>query len=175
MSQTNNKVLCQACEAENLPGTLFCIQCGTYLSSGGPLTTEPLPDDDNEPQAPPQKRRTPQTDGQAVLGLEVEILTSKRKVLLSVDREILVGRLDATQGIFPELDLTPDGALENGVSRRHARIYTQDGVCYIEDLNSSNHTLLNGQRLPPHEPYTFQSDDEMAFGSLEIKVHIYTN
>jgi pSer/pThr/pTyr-binding forkhead associated (FHA) protein len=174
MAQTTKKVVCPSCQVENLPGTLFCIQCGTYLSSGGPLTTEPLPDDEDEPQATPQRHSVPHTQGQ-VLGLEVEILTSKRKVLLSVEREILVGRLDATQGIFPELDLTPDGALENGVSRRHARIYTQDGVCYIEDLNSSNHTLLNGQRLSPHEPYAFQSEDSMSLGSLEIKIHIYSD
>lgn len=34
-----------------------------------------------------------------------------------------------------------------GVSRRHARIYLEENLAYIEDLGSSNGTFLNGERL----------------------------
>jgi pSer/pThr/pTyr-binding forkhead associated (FHA) protein len=175
MSTTDSKVICPSCNSENLPGTLFCVQCGIYLASGGPLRTEPLPENANEQPAIPRSESEGEIQNGAVLGIEIEVIKSERKILLSVDREILVGRLDATQGIFPELDLTADGALEHGISRRHARIYSREGKCYIEDLNSSNHTLLNGERLIAHLPYAFRDGDTLSFGSLEMKVHIYTN
>ncbi len=172
MPATSDKIPCPVCEELNLPGTLFCVRCGTYLSSGGPLRTEPLPLEDTPPPASPYFSRTP-VDQEDVLGIEVEVTTTGRKVLLAVDREILVGRLDATQGVFPELDLTSEGALEHGVSRRHARIYTQGGVCYVEDLSSSNHTLLNGERLESYVPYAFVDNDELTFGTLKVRIHIY--
>ena len=33
------------------------------------------------------------------------------------------------------------------VSRKHAEIMVQNGVCYIVDLGSTNHTFINGQRI----------------------------
>lgn len=174
MTQKGSKVVCPSCGAENLPGTLFCIQCGTYLPSGGPLRTEPLPEqEDGRPARPRQEGK----DGeeQWALNIEVEVLNTGRKVLLSADREILVGRLDAAHGIFPELDMTTDGGLEQGVSRRHARIYTREGTCFVEDLDSTNGTFLNEERITPYLPYAFRDGDLLMFGTMRLKVHIYSN
>ncbi len=175
MNQKSSKTLCPSCSAENLPGTLFCVQCGTYLPSGGPLRTEPLPDQEDERSAHPHKDGSKKERLDKALSIEVEMMNSGRKVLLSADREILVGRLDAAHGIFPELDLTTDGGLEQGVSRRHARIYTREGTCYVEDLDSTNGSFLNGERLTPYLPYAFQSGDALMFGTMQMKVHVYSN
>ncbi len=43
------------------------------------------------------------------------MVNTGRLLMLSADREILVGRLDSAHGIFPELDLTVDAGLEEGV------------------------------------------------------------
>jgi hypothetical protein len=174
MTQKGSKVVCPSCGAENLPGTLFCIQCGTYLPSGGPLRTEPLPEqEDGRPARPRQGGE----DGEEIwaLNIEVEVLNTGRKVLLSADREILVGRLDAAHGIFPELDMTTDGGLEQGISRRHARIYTREGTCFVEDLDSTNGTFLNEERITPYLPYAFRDGDLLGFGMMRLKVHIYPN
>jgi pSer/pThr/pTyr-binding forkhead associated (FHA) protein len=175
MTQKSSKVICPSCGAENLPGTLFCIQCGTYLPSGGPLRTEPLPEQEEERPARPRAERAGEEATSPALSIEVEMLSSGRKVLLSADREILAGRLDAAHGIFPELDLTTDGGLEQGVSRRHARIYTRDGTCFVEDLDSTNGTFLNGERLTPYLPYAFRDGDSLTLGTMTMKVRIYTN
>ncbi len=169
-----NKIICSSCNAENLPGTLFCIQCGTYLPSGGPLRTEPLPEQEEGRLARPRQEGR-EDEEQRALNIEVEILNTGRKILLSADREILVGRLDAAHGIFPELDLTTDGGLEQGVSRRHARLYTREGMCFLEDLDSTNGTFLNEERLTPYLPYTFHDGDLVMFGTMRLKVHIYSN
>ncbi len=174
MTQKVNKVTCPSCGAENLPGTLFCVQCGTYLPSGGPLRTEPLPDQEEGRPARPRPEGEEGEDEWA-LNIEVEVLNTGRKVLLSADREILVGRLDAAHGIFPELDMTTDGGLEQGVSRRHARIYTREGMCFVEDLDSTNGTFLNEERVTPYLPYAFRDGDLLMFGTMRLKVHIYSN
>ncbi len=172
--ETKNRVICPSCGAENLPGTLFCVQCGTYLPSGGPLRTEPLPDQDGMESFIRPVSEATQTASRKTMHIEIEILDTGRKVLLSAEREILVGRLDTAHGIFPALDLTTDGGLEQGVSRRHARFYTRDGTCFIEDLDSTNGTFLNGERLTPYLPYAVQDEDAVMFGTLHVKVHIYS-
>lgn len=175
MNQKDNKVICPSCEAENLPGTLFCVQCGTYLPSGGPLRTEPLPEQGEDRPAQPRKKGQVGETQERALNIEVEVLSTGRNVMLSADREILVGRLDAAHGIFPELDMTADGGLEHGVSRRHARIYTRDGTCFVEDLDSTNGTFLNDERITPYLPYAFRDGDLLMFGTMRLKVHIHPN
>ncbi len=168
-----DEIICPSCNAVNIPGTLFCVQCGTYLSAKGPLRTEPLSVPEEEHGVRPWGGRGAERAVPATT-LEIQILSSGRRVLLSVEREILIGRLDAAHGIFPELDLAPEGGLEQGVSRRHARIYTRDGVCYVEDLDSTNGTYLNSERLTPYLPYVLSSGDTLTLGTARLKINIQT-
>lgn len=173
MAAKSGKVVCPSCGADNLPGTLFCVQCGTYLPSGGPLRTEPLPEqEDGRPARPRHDANAAAAPTTAQI--EVTVLNSGRSLSLSTETELLVGRLDAAHGIFPELDMTADEGLEQGVSRRHARIYRRDGTCYVEDLDSTNGTFLNGERVTPYLPYAFHDGDVVTFGTLRLKFHIIT-
>ncbi len=52
-------------------------------------------------------------------------------------------------------------------SRIHARIIQEEGVFYIEDLNSTNGTFKNGLRLQPYEKRRLESGDELRFGKTE--------
>lgn len=172
MAQKGGKVICPSCGADNLPGTLFCVQCGTYLPSGGPLRTEPLPENTDGLPAHPRREDEDQEEGPGTVQINVLVLNTGREVSLSANRELLVGRLDAAHGIFPELDMTADSGLEQGVSRRHARIYTRDSVCFVEDLDSTNGTFLNGERITPYLPYAFHDGDTVTFGTLRLEFHI---
>jgi pSer/pThr/pTyr-binding forkhead associated (FHA) protein len=174
MDRKANKIICPSCGSGNLPGTLFCVQCGTYLPSGGPLRTEILPEQIEGKSAYPQLDESPEQILMKPLNIEVVVINTGRKVLLSTEQEILVGRLDAAHGIFPELDMTPDGGLEQGVSRRHARIYAREGTCFLEDLDSTNGTFLNDERVTPYLPYAFKNDDMLTFGTMQVQVQIYT-
>lgn len=169
-----SEIICPSCNAVNIPGTLFCIQCGTYLPASGPLRTEPLTEQEDDHGVRPWDARTSVRQA-PVTTLEIQILHSGRRVLLSVEREILIGRLDAAHGIFPELDMAPEGGLEQGVSRRHARIYSREGVCYIEDLDSTNGTYLNSERLTPYLPYVINDGDILTLGTTRLKVNIHTS
>lgn len=52
-------------------------------------------------------------------------------------------------------------------SRIHARITEEEGVYYLEDLNSTNGTFKNGLRLQPYEKRKLESGDELKFGKTE--------
>ena len=49
-----------------------------------------------------------------------------------------------------------------GISKRHCRVYFQQGRVFVEDTYSSNGTFLgNGTRIPAGEPREIQSGDEI--------------
>jgi pSer/pThr/pTyr-binding forkhead associated (FHA) protein len=80
----------------------------------------------------------------------------------------LIGRKDVD--VTPDVDLVPYGALEKGVSRKHAMILFDDGRYYIQDMESTNYTLLNNARLFPRQLYPLKHDDQLTLGDLEIRV-----
>jgi serine phosphatase RsbU (regulator of sigma subunit) len=72
--------------------------------------------------------------------------------------------LDTTSAILGR-QLDADVCLSaKAVSRQHARILNRDGDYEIEDLESSNGTLLNGRRLLPHQPEPITERDTLQIG-----------
>lgn len=88
------------------------------------------------------------------------------------DKDSLIGRWDADNGIFPEIDLDRFDP-EAKVSRRHAKIYFKDGQYVIEDIGSTNGTFLNrGRRLLPGVPQVLSNDDEIIVGKTFLRFRI---
>jgi len=56
------------------------------------------------------------------------------------------------------------------VSRAHARIYADRDPCRIEDLGSSNGTLINDTPLPPNEPRDLRAGDVISIGPFRLTV-----
>jgi hypothetical protein len=83
--------------------------------------------------------------------------------------ETTIGRMDPIRGINPEIDLTrfDPGAR---VSRRHAKITARESQFFVEDLGSSNGTIINGGlRLKRGEPYALNDGDELQIGGTTLK------
>ena len=68
------------------------------------------------------------------------------------------------------VDLTPDGGLEGGVSRRHCKIHQRGSTYLVEDVGSANGTFLNGQRLTPYLPHVLKNEDELQLGTVKMQV-----
>jgi pSer/pThr/pTyr-binding forkhead associated (FHA) protein len=144
-----------------------------YLLTGGPLRTEPLPESDlPASRADPWATSGPAMAEATPATLVMTVVASGRQIPLAGGNEFVLGRLDATRGVFPDVDLTPDGGLEGGVSRRHARIQRQRTQFFIEDLGSANGTFLNGQRLTPYLPHPLHDKDELQIGRIRLQVGI---
>ena len=90
---------------------------------------------------------------------------------LSAD-ETYIGRWDADNGIFPDVDLDSHDP-EAKVSRRHARIVFKDGNYSVEDLGSTNGTFINrGRRLLPGNPNILSDNDELIVGKTFLRFRV---
>lgn len=76
----------------------------------------------------------------------------------SAPREIAIGRL-------PECEIRIDSPV---VSRHHARIVNEDGRFWIEDLNSTNGTFLNGRLVVGRVPLEAGAHLEVATFAFEF-------
>jgi hypothetical protein len=89
---------------------------------------------------------------------------------IEVKERIVLGRSDPVANFYPDLDLSPYGGQEGGVSRRHATIIQDDitKALYIEDMNSTNGTRINGFSLEPRRRYRLRDGDELEFGQVRM-------
>ena len=75
-------------------------------------------------------------------------------------------RLGISLGRHP--DLVDEVVADASVSRRHLRIAAEGDQLYVEDLNSSNGTFLNEQRLSPFKPARLDYGAKVALGDLVL-------
>ncbi len=86
--------------------------------------------------------------------------------------ENLVGRRDPMSNIFPEIDLSKFDP-QTKISRRHARIWREGSNFMVEDLGSSNGTILlptvdDTIRLLPHQPHLLTNGDRLKIGDTTM-------
>jgi pSer/pThr/pTyr-binding forkhead associated (FHA) protein len=155
---------------------MFCQNCGVQLA---PVTSTPPPFPTLVSHTSSATTAQPELQSETVepvtltglprLARHLVIRSNNAVIVLDKDRdEWLVGRSDPVRGIFPEVDLSPQGGEEYGVSRRQARLVVQGGRCFISDLNSTNFTFLNGEKLQPGRLYPLKPGDEIHFGLLAL-------
>jgi pSer/pThr/pTyr-binding forkhead associated (FHA) protein len=84
----------------------------------------------------------------------------------------VIGRADETSGEKPQFDLAPYGAMEAGVSRRHAVLMPTDNTLALMDLDSTNGTYINGVRVEPGQKYALRAGARVAFGRLQLTVRV---
>ncbi|HEY0049535.1 MAG TPA: FHA domain-containing protein, partial [Pyrinomonadaceae bacterium] len=84
----------------------------------------------------------------------------------------LIGRRDPMSNIFPEVDLSKFDP-QTKISRRHARIWREGDKFLIEDLGSSNGTILltkqsDPVRLLPQQPRALAHGDKLKLGDTTL-------
>ena len=92
-------------------------------------------------------------DNQTTVGMEVR-------------DQIILGRTDPLADYHPDLDLTPYGGQENGVSRRHLSIVQGDKALYVKDLGATNGTRINGGLIPARTFRKLNNGDQICFGDV---------
>ncbi len=158
-------IKCPFCNSVYPENTLFCEECGSYLAPSSGQATDPL---DNSADAEGADSRT----GAGAFKTLVLSIEAGGRIELPLSKEVVIGRLDASQAVFPDVDLTNEQGAEKGVSRRHARISRRDDQVFIEDLNSLNGTFLNATRLVPELTYPLKSGDQVQLGKLILAVDL---
>ncbi len=115
------------------------------------------------------QRKSPVIEGE--LTLRIEAQGSATPLLVNVLAETVIGRRDPTTSSVPEVDLTPYGGYQMGISRRHAAIRLLNKRLDVVDLGSRNGTYLNGERLKPHQPIALLDGDELRLGKIMLQIY----
>ncbi len=90
------------------------------------------------------------------------------RIALPEEGELILGRFDINVGLSPDVDLTSDAPDRTTISRRHARVSVHDGQYFIEDLGSTNGTLVNGRPLQLGEKVGLHPGDRVSLGLCEL-------
>jgi hypothetical protein len=85
-------------------------------------------------------------------------------------REYVLGRT-GSKGVAPDIDLTPLGASDHGLSRKHATLKLDGDTLFIKDLQSTNFTYVEGKRLRGDEQLALKSGDRVQMGNLLLMVY----
>jgi predicted amidophosphoribosyltransferase len=147
---------CPACGTEVEPGDTFCSACGFALKAVTPVA---------EPVAEAPAAAAP-TSPPVAAGPRLVLEDSGAEIPLPAGEEILIGREDPVSGVYPDIDLTPHGGEQAGVSRRHARLIVEGGKYFVEDLDSTNFTFVNKQKLAAKTRQSVSDGDEIRFGRI---------
>lgn len=190
--QVGGTLTCPGCGAQLEPGSVFCDMCGVSLGAAAPVQppVQATPPVQQQPVAPPvyagqqptyppvqQPIPSPVYPAQpsypsvAIQGRLIVQGTNATLPFPPGKTEIIVGREDPVSGVFPEVDLTDHGGDEGGVSRRHARIFIQGTQVFIDDMNSTNFTYVNQQKLTPGQPHPLNSGDEVRIGRVKLNYY----
>ena len=163
-------IKCPVCQTKYPENTLFCDECGSYLLGGDAAETDPLAVGEITWMEREETIGVSEEEIVSPVSLKLSIPDSGRDVELPLTKEVNIGRLDPASASFPDIDLTSDGGLEKGVSRRHAKITRRGSEVFIEDLGSINGTFLNRKKLTPYLPQALKSGDELQLGRLILQV-----
>src|SRR6266567_9595296 len=163
--------VCPSCGTVNAPGEAFCSNCGVSLL-GAPdaqaavsnPAIAPAPDVTAVPAPAPAPVAAP-----AALNARLIVEADNQEFDISGKDNIVIGREDAVSNIYPDVDLTPHGGEEGGVSRMHAHIFVENGQYMLEDENSTNFTFLNRQRLNGKTPTPLHDNDEIRLGRVLLR------
>jgi adenylate cyclase len=88
----------------------------------------------------------------------------KQRVWETSESEVIFGRSEEKVPVI--LDLTPD----QRVSRMHGRIWKEDGIYWIEDLNSTRGTQLNGVEIKRRGKQKLHAEDSIVAGQTTLRV-----
>lgn len=101
----------------------------------------------------------------AVLKLLYSGRGGRYEFLVSND-DFLIGRNEEqADGVIPL-------ALSRAVSRKHCLITRMNQKYFVQDLESVNHTLVNGIMVPPYELMELENNDILSVGDIEFRVTI---
>lgn len=105
----------------------------------------------------------------------LRIVDKENRLIFDMDREMVVGRMDPEHEVYPDVDLGPYNADELGVSREHLQLKLDGDRIVASDNGSSNGTLLNRERMKPHEDYPIRDGDELQLGLMKVKIELLMN
>lgn len=104
--------------------------------------------------------------------IEISIPRMTAPIKIQLDDYITLGRTVRGNDEQPDIDLTPYGAEDSGVSRLHIGLHSQEDQLFVTDLGSQNGTRMNDERLTPKHPYPLRHGAKLELGKLSLKINL---
>jgi hypothetical protein len=164
-------ITCKRCKfAENRDDARFCAQCGAPLSATAPRPTGSLYIPRSTGRLAVRNKHVGQLGPNEIA---VYVADYDDPLIVSVTHETILGRVNRVPSLTPQpaIDFTAFQAVERGVSRAHAALRRfEDGIAVV-DLDSTNGTWVNTQRLPPQTPVLLQNADKVSLAKLTLYIY----
>lgn len=156
VSLENQTVFCGFCGQRIVATDMFCAFCGAK---------QPIGQQGVHAEIYPRTGVTAKLLIDGTSELDTPVFSLEKN-------ENLLGRRDPQSNIFPEVDLSKFDP-QTKISRRHARIWREGGGFMVEDLGSSNGTILvaglsDSVRLQPRQPHPLTSGDRLRLGDTTL-------
>lgn len=156
VSLANQSVFCGFCGQRIVATDLFCAFCGSK---------QPIAQQGVHSEIYSRSAGTAKLLIEGTSELDTPVFTLEKL-------ENLVGRRDPQSNIFPEIDLSKYDP-QTKISRRHARIWREGNNFLVEDLGSSNGTILlagyaDVVRLQPRQPHILDNGDRLRLGDTTL-------
>lgn len=108
-------------------------------------------------------------EGTMVMQSQYELVTVDGKRAALTLQETVIGRSHPRDTVVPDIDLWTMGVEDaRTASRRHCRLFIDNGQYYLEDLGSMNGTYLNEQQIQPGNIYPVNEGDRIAAGRVQM-------
>ncbi len=156
---------CPECgAARDQPGIAFCEICGyNFLTGAAGDSAAVTPPAAPAPRAPARKWQVVMTVDPSLRDpLSPDAPADVPPATLALSAAVsLIGRRSQARAIFPEIDLSHDGA----VSHRHALLQVDSaGTATLRDIGAANGTRLNGRQVEPLKDHPLAAGDEITLG-----------
>lgn len=123
---------------------------------------------DNRPSAPPHDDDHSPIQADAV----IIYLPGKDTPHTFIGKDaITLGRSNPSGSSGSDADLLVDHGAYLGVSQKHALIHRTKSGYFIQDLDSTNGTWLDGKQLAPHQAHSLRSGAEVRLGGQFLFVY----
>jgi hypothetical protein len=109
-----------------------------------------------------------QLEPSEALPCSLVVVSTGHRISLPVEGELILGRIDLGLSFAPDIDLTSDIQGPQSISRRHAKIAAFHGGHLIEDLGSTNGTVVNGRSLNHGQRVHLHQGDHISLGLCEL-------
>ncbi len=143
------------------------VQVADPVPSPPAINVSPIPDPEPAPAVPSPMKHNESWKLSVVEGHHIG------KEYLLYKEEMIVGRIDAESGFYPDLDLEDQD--DGYVSRRHAMVRIKDGLVTVEDLGGDNGTLIQNRRIPPTKPFPLTEGQLLRVGKVGLLLKIHHN
>ncbi|MGN0384158.1 MAG: FHA domain-containing protein [Eubacterium sp.] len=176
-----NEKVCRVCGFNNKSYSRFCVKCGNIVEDGVSQTlnymnnyTDERVGNCGEDEVEGTTILFSENDSEGATTMLTQDYNSNRKypyvVRLATNEKVSIDRDVFTIGKSQTCNYVINN--NNTVSRNHINIIYDNGLYYLVDMNSTNHTYINGQMVQPNMRILLEDGMTILLSNEEFRFNL---